>query len=249
MDLNLKSVTSNESAAGSSQTTFLPILPVPDGLRLEKAAIGYRAIDQNPWCAWSGKDERVDLSGLPDGKHWLINEWPLSVVRISRPEKQFFVRKDLRFGVRAQKKKDTGWRDLPIQIKAETDETGKEFIRVDIANQTDELLSFSELDLSLVSKGRGILVTGYSPLWLEDDLTKVPRIEVAARGSRSFRIDWTDWALNGVWNTHLALPINLPSASLDPPGRIQLSLSGLGLGSKPVELTHPEKLMATRPLI
>ncbi len=123
------------------------------------------------------------------------------------------------------------------------DNQEQETILCELFNNTDEPWSFSELDLKLEAGWLGQESEGYSPFWLNDDPTNVPRIEIPARTRSTVRINWNDWAAQGVWDP-MAGPqaVSKPALPERQPGKIWVRISGPGFGTIPVSLTHPDQL-------
>lgn len=203
--------------------------------------IGFIPPDAKAWNAWVGKDGQVDLSALPAGKHWLISRFPWSVIPIETPLPQT-VRQPLRLGTPPKKHSSSNYSG---NLSVQRDEQGREFIHCDFSNNTDELWSFSELDLTLEAGWFSTESQGHSPQWLGDTLTEVPQIEIPPGQKGSLRIEWSEWAKRGVWD-----PMSGPQAVSKPvlpdqePGKIWVRISGPGFGTNPVAVTHPDKLLA-----
>ena len=208
---------------------------------LIKGHVGFTAPDAKAWNAWVGKDRQADLSALPAGKHWLISRFPWSVIPVETPLQQP-LRLPLRLSTPPKQHSSSNY---SANLSIQRDDQGREFIHCDLFNNTDELWSFSELDLTLEAGWFTTESHGHSPQWLGDTLTEVPQIEIPPGQKGSLRINWPEWAQRGVWD-----PMSGPQATSKPvlpeqqPGQIWVRISGPGFGTESIAVMHPDKLLA-----
>lgn len=204
------------------------------------AQIGYTG-PRREWMDWLPGQGTCSLAGLPAGKHWLIARHPWTVFPVVLPLESSPLEQMPRAGLPPQKNSSNQY---STELTVEVDNAGKEFIRVDVKNMTDEPLSFCELDLVMGAGLGGDESEAHSPLWLTEKLYDAPRIEIAARQSGSFRIDWADWVRRGVWDPMSGVQATAgPSLPEQQPGKIWVRIGGPGFGTLPVAVTHPDVLL------
>ncbi len=207
-----------------------------------QAHIGYTPPLREGWMNWLEKDATASLEKLPAGKHWLIARHPWTVFPVELPLASSPLKQQPRAGVPPQKHSSNQYSG---ELKVEVDKAGKEFIRVNVRNMTDEAWSFSELDLTLGAGWGGEESEGHSPLWVTEKLDEAPRIEIAARQTGSFRIDWADWVRRGVWDPMSGnQEQDRPTLPERQPGKVWVRIGGPGFGTLPVAVTHPDKWLA-----
>lgn len=236
----------NEVAAPSELKTSKLQLLNPNGTpwqgNLTKGHVGFTAPDAKAWNTWVGKDGRANLTQLPEGPHWLITSYPFSAIPIETPLKQSPLKLPLRLGAPSRQHSSSNY---SAELKLNSDGRFREFIEILVTNSTDELLSFSELDLSLEAGWLGQESQAHSPRWLENDLTKVKQLEIPAGRKGMLRLDWNDWVKRGIWDP-MSGPqtVSKPALPEQQPGKIWVRIQGPGFGTIPVALTHPEKFLA-----
>ncbi|MBL8814469.1 MAG: PQQ-binding-like beta-propeller repeat protein [Planctomyces sp.] len=206
---------------------------------LVEGNVGFIPPNPSAWNSWSGHDQRIDLSQLSTGKHLLITQFPWSVMQVEIPLVNS-LRQPLRLGVPPRQHSSSNY---AAELTVRADELGRQFIDCDLYNHTDEQWSFSELDLSIEAGWLGQESEAHSPLWLNDDLTQVKRIEIPPGGKGTLQIDWPEWAKQGIWDP-MAGPgvVSKPTLPERQPGKIWVRISGPGFGTAPVSVTHPDQL-------
>ncbi len=213
-----------------------------NGGNVVKAHIGYTPPLRDGWMNWLEKDATASLEKLPAGKHWLIAKHPWTVFPVELPLASSPLKQTPRAGLPPQKLSSNQYSG---ELVVEIDKAGKEFIRVNVRNMTDEPWSFSELDLTLGAGWGGEESEAHSPLWLTEKLDETSRVEIAARQTGSFRIDWADWVRRGVWDPMSGVQEqDRPTLPEQQAGKIWVRIGGPGFGTLPVAVAHPDKLLA-----
>ena len=213
-----------------------------------KATVGFPKTSPDVWVRSPNREGIVSLDGLPVGAHWLLaagNSRERLPFQVTIPTEQPLLEQRLRYPAWLGKKVE-----LAVQPVAEVDEKAGEVIVIEILNQSNEALSFSEEDLVLLcelpsEKVRGReWIRGLSPKWLTADREPFPQTKIEAGQSGRMRLNWREWVRKGLWSSRNHEPIAEPGFPPNEPGKIWVK-AGLGNGgSLPVSVTDPKDILA-----
>ena len=212
------------------------------------ATVGFPKTSPDVWLRSPNREGIVSLDGLPVGTQWLLaagNSPQRLPFQITIPTEQPLLERRLRSPAWLGKKVE-----LAVQPVVEVAEQAGEVIVIEILNQSNELLSFSEADLVLScelpsDKVRGReWIRGLSPKWLTADREPFPQTKIEAGQTGRMRLNWREWVRQGLWSSRNHETIAEPGFPPNEPGKIWVK-AGLGNGgSLPVSVTDPKAIPA-----
>jgi serine/threonine-protein kinase len=207
-----------------------------------KANVGFPSSRLTNWCESPTRDGLVSLEKLPIGTHWLVAAAELSnrfPFQITIPTDQLLVERRLR---------TLNWSSVSIEIGRQPvvefhDKEG-EVILVEILNKSTAPLSLSEFDIELQSEFEHESIRGLSPKWLMADREPFPRTKIEAGQAGRMRLNWREWARQGLWSLRNHEPISEPEFAPDEPGKVWVRVKLGNDSSQPVAVTDPKVILA-----
>jgi WD40 repeat protein len=178
----------------------------------------------------------ISLDNLFAGTHWLMLRGdPPAAFKLVLPAGEGMI-------VRSPQQR-SGLIGKNLEVKMSVGMSGEsEILVLEIHNRTKEAVSLSEKNLDLLTAIEGPEADAHvlSPRWSEDAAARETRIEPGQ--TVKLGLNWNDWVRNGFWFSRDGEVIAEPVFPEAAAGKTWVRIAQFS--AMPVEVTHPDKLIA-----